>query len=280
MGALLAGIAAESLLDELLLHLLWEEGCTPEDAATRWQDGLVARVEQVIAPRLGGPWDLTGNNPPGHWSQRVAALRNRVAHTGYAPDVDEASQALQAVDQLVTHLCDRLAHPSKLSTYPRTATALAGKRGLERRGALTKKVLALQHDPTEPDWKETFNRWKEAWRRCRADITGPPRRPDPTQSWPMLLSDEDGTEQWVLHDRDSAMATTITVDVTDPAIQPQFERARGTVQHARARGLDGRVSTAIQGVRYEPLAPDALWVEEYHYVPLTGVMVDRRDYRR
>lgn len=279
LGALLAGMAAESLLDELLLHLMWEERRTPEGAAAQWRDGLVTRVDKEIAPRLGGPWDLTGSSPPGHWFQRVADLRNRVAHTGYTPDMDEASEAVATVNELVTHLCNRLAHQNNLSTYPRTATALVSNRGLQRRGALTKKVRAVQNDPMEPNWAETFNRWKETWRRCRMDRTGRPRQPEPARASTLLLLDEDGTEQWVIHDREAAMATTITVDGSDPADQDRLMDLRAKVRQLRVEGLRGRVSVAVAGIRYAPLGPGTAWVEEYHHVPNTEVMVDCSDHR-
>lgn len=280
LGALLAGMAAESLLDELLLHLMWEERRTPEEAAAQWRDGLVNRVQQEIAPRLRGPWDLKSDNPPGRWYQRVADLRNRVAHTGYTPEMDEAAKALTTVDELVTHLCNRLAHQNNLSTYPRTAIALVSNEGLQRRGALTKKVRALQDDPMEPDWAETFNRWKETWRRCRTDITGQPRRPEPARASTLLLLDEDGTEQWIIHDREAAMAATVTVDEGDPADQERLTNLRAKIPQLRVEGLRGRVSVAVAGIGYAPLGPGAAWVEEYHHIPGTEVMVDRSDHQR
>jgi len=124
LAALLLGISAESLFDELFLHLMWEEGLTPEQVVETWIEGLDARVRQELPARLGGPWDVTRRNPIGVWAQDVAALRHRVAHAAYVPTKEEARRSFDGINALVTHLCDRLASPDVMKNYPRTALVL------------------------------------------------------------------------------------------------------------------------------------------------------------
>lgn len=149
LAALLFGIAAESLFDELILHLMWEEGLTPEHVAQNWIEGLDTRVRQELPTRLGGPWDVTRRNPIGVWAQDVASLRHRVAHAAYTPTGEETRRSFDGVNALVTHLCDRLVSPEVMKNYLRTVLALAGEGGLRRRHAYTKRIRELQDDPSE-----------------------------------------------------------------------------------------------------------------------------------
>jgi hypothetical protein len=152
LAALLAGLSAESLLDDLLLHLLWDEGLTPEDALPLWKPGLDNRVRSDYHQRIGGNWDTTGSGAIGNWSTCVADLRHRVVHGTYIPTRSEARRAIVVVDELMRFLCDRLAKHEVLRTYPRTALVLAGQPGLEKRGAVTKRIRTLQVETTEPTW--------------------------------------------------------------------------------------------------------------------------------
>lgn len=278
LAALLFGIAAESLFDELILHLMWEEGLTPEHVAQNWVDGLDSRVRRELPNRLGGPWDLTRRDPIGAWAQDVASLRHRVAHAAYTPTEEEARRSFDGVSALVTHLCDRLASPEVMKNYPRTALALAAKGGLRRRNAYTKRIRELQNDPSEVMWTEAFYRWREAWRRTRQDQTAQPRVPDESGAWLLAVRHPDRSLIWIRHDRAQNLA--IEVHVNENAL-PGFVgqiHAIADVQHQNGYPLPISIdSEQVVRTRYRP---SALWAEEYHHVPMAQVMVDGSDYRQ
>jgi hypothetical protein len=280
LAALLSGIAAESLLDELMLHLMWEEGLTPEQAARNWGEGLDFRVRTELPRRLGGSWDVTRRGPIGVWSQDVAALRHRVVHAAYIPSVEEAQGSFRGLNGLVTHLCDRLARPEVLKSYPRTAVVLAGEGGLHRRGAYKRRIRDLETDPNEVPWNETFYRWREAWRRTRQDLSTGARVPDQRNAWLLAIRHPDRTVCWVLHDRQQHLA--IEVELADDEPYPGFlEQLHALADSAHLDdGYPSPLSVAFTYAGESTPRPGATWVEEYHHVPITEVMVDRSDYRQ
>ncbi|MBB2893730.1 hypothetical protein [Flexivirga oryzae] len=277
MGALLLGISAESLLDELILHLMWEEAKSPEHAAREWMRGLDARVRSELPSRLGGPWDMTRRNAIGVWAQEVAALRHRVVHAAYIPSRAEAEAAVRGVNRLVSHLCDRLAAQDILSKYPRTALSLACEDGLRRRNAYTRRLSELQNDRREVPWHETFVRWREAWRRTRQDIDGKPREPMLDQTRILAVRDPDRTLRWVLHDYTQHLA----LQVEAPGIPARIlKQIHSSADSFHSLGYPLPVSTSLRDVPKPVVSQDARWTEEYHLVPMTGVMVDRSDLRQ
>ncbi len=280
LAALLFGIAAESLFDELILHLMWEEGLTPEDVAQNWIEGLDARVRQELPARLGGPWDVTRRNPIGVWAQDVASLRHRVAHAAYTPTEEEARRSFDGVNALVTHLCDRLARPAMLKNYPRTALSLAGEGGLRRRTAYTKRMRELENDPSEVLWTETFYRWREAWRRTRQDRTAKPRVPDEAGAWLLAVRHPDRSLQWIRHDRAQHLA--IEVDVNEDDLLPGFIDQVHALADAQQNqnGYQRPISIAGEQAVRTTYRPGAVWAEDYHHVPMTEVMVDGSDHRQ
>lgn len=280
LAALLSGVAAESLFDELILHLMWEEGLTPEHVAQNWIEGLDTRVRQELPTRIAGPWDVTRRSPIGVWAQDVASLRHRVAHAAYTPTEEEARRSFDGVNGLVTHVCDRLASPEVMKKYPRTALALAGEGGLRPRNAYTKRIRELQNDPSEVSWSETFYRWREAWRRTRQDRTAQPRVPDETGAWLLAVRHLDRSLRWVRHDRVQHLA--IEVDVSEQDLRPGFiTQVHAIADHHQQRNeYPLPISIATQQLVTTTYRPGTLWAEEYHHVPMTGVMVDDSDYRQ
>lgn len=276
LGALMSGISAETLLDELILYLMWEDKFTPEHAATEWREGLTNRVTSELQVRLGGPWDLNRSTPPGFWAQDVVALRNRVAHTGYEPTREEAWRALEAVNALVTFLCDRIANPNVRNKYPRTALTLVGHAGLKKRNALTKRLRNLQENSMEVDWQSTFSMWHATWLRCRQDRNGVERSPDPSRSSLLLVVNNDGRKLWVLHDYFVAMAIEVIVDETQ--ISPEARLSMHLmINQYRESGMRERISFLVEELQYSSFVPGSEWVEQYHLVPLTDVMMDGSD---
>jgi len=193
LAALLAGVASESLLDDLLMHLMWEEAMTPEEAADQWTEGLDGRVKRLYASRIGGRWDLSGSSPIAEWSKKVAELRNRVVHGAYVPTFSESGNALSAVHNLVSYLCDRLSSDRVIRLYPRTCFVLVGPPGLERRGVESRHIQDLLARPGEPPWDETFARWKAALQRIRRDRLAAPRLPSEDGAYLLAVVTPDGS---------------------------------------------------------------------------------------
>jgi hypothetical protein len=275
-AALLFALSAESLLDEVLLHLKWEEAQTPEQAAASWIDGLDTRVKREYSSRLGGPWDPKGAGTIGLWTRHVADLRNRIVHGAYIPSSAEAQLARETVDSLLKFLGDQLASQPVLRKYPRTALALLGNAGLERRGAYSRRLRELQDSHTEPIWADTFRRWKEAHSRVRRDSAGSERRPDRSRSFLLSVMHPDGTTSWCLHDPDAHLAAQVNLDVD--RLPPE---QRASVEQVRSRYLaEEQVEAASIALLDQPTGVTQIgeWREEYHSVPLAGVMVDKSDF--
>lgn len=276
LSTLLTGVSAEALLDELLLHLQWETARTPEQAARHWKQGLLTRVKSQYAPFLGGHWSITGSGEIAEWSAAIADLRHRVVHAAYTPSVAEARRAFSALNHLVSFLCDRLAVQRVLARFPRTALALAGVRGLDKRRAYTESVRAHQEDLDEPPWGPTFVRWRQAHQRLRRDVDSP-RVPDVASAYALIVRHLDGTDTWCLHDRHVNLAARAKPD--ESKAPPEF----ASQMAARAAMLKGHIPTQpvsfwLPRQHVPPLVIDGPWVEEYHLVPLAGVMVDRSDF--
>lgn len=277
LATILAGTAAESLFDELLLHLRWEEGATPEAAAASWLPSLDSRVRTEFTTRLGGSWDARGTSPIADWSRRVAEVRHRVIHGGYVPSARQAHESFDAVTELITYLVDRLSADTVLNRYPRTAVALAGNEGLARRSRHTRRVRQLQ-DADEPVWWETFGRWREAWRRVMRDADSP-RKPDEASASLLLVISGDGRERFCIHDAPTHLAAEVA-----PVLSPETTALVGSARRLAAPSLVGDAEHAISiliarspELSFSLIGP---WVEEYHFVPMTEVMVDRSDRRQ
>jgi hypothetical protein len=160
--------ACEVLLDTLLLLLLWEEQAPAETAADLLEEGRLARrIKSEWQPRLGGNWQLTGNGAVAQWFQHAAQLRNRVVHGGYMPARSQAETAYQSAFPLEKFVFNRLAE--RRNQYPRATLMTIARSGLERRGYWSGKIkrFAEQTAPGEPDWQESFVRYRAAVSRAR-----------------------------------------------------------------------------------------------------------------
>lgn len=154
-------IACEIILDGLLGLLLWEEGCTEEDAATIFSADITPRLKSQYASRLGGNWQLDTGGLSG-WFDYVASPRNRVVHAGRRLSAQEAFQASDAVMGLTKFLSDRLAH--RLIKYPKTAWLFLGPDGLRERSRLTRRMqdwIESQPPNAVLDWIRDYAEWRE-----------------------------------------------------------------------------------------------------------------------
>lgn len=266
--------SAEVLLDDLLLHLLWEEAAHPESAATLFLGNystLASRVRTHFAGRLGGNWDRGRNRALRNWLESVQLLRSKIIHAGEEPDFERAQRSDHAIRELEEFVHERLLRPETVARFPRTALAMFGESGLERRGLLTRRVRRLLHSDDEPIWSETFGRWRTTvWRIRDHAATGIPRTPDPSRARFLCTRWPGEPDSYCLHDSavglalsvDSATAHLLTSDVSLPSLAEAQPPPRG-------------MSIALFGVPQPSVHGE--WVEEYRLVPEAHVMVDGSD---
>ena len=275
VAVLFASMAAEVLLDDLLAHLFWEEAVRPEDAAVVFDGFLVSRVKREYQARLGGNWVLTGSGALANWSEKLAKLRHRIIHAGYEPDRPAAVAATNALAALESFLTERLSTAAVLKQYPRTAIAMMGRPGLKRRGKWSRRLQSLIDSTDEPLWGETFNRWRAAMNRCRAEGSELADRPGHKRAFVLRCLLPDGGAYWCAHDRLAFMAGLLP-DPPAGAIDPmQREGLDTSEQTLRLSAIDEPVSIALLDVR--PWAAPASWRPEYRVVPMAGVMVNMND---
>jgi hypothetical protein len=275
-GVLFWALSAESLLDELLFHLFWEEEMTPEMATDRWVNGLETRVKGEYASRLGGSWDLTMDGPLLQWNNKVAEVRHRIVHAGYVPSSQEAHDAHAAMESLFNFICDRLTTPRILVRYPRTAISLIGRAELESRGIYSRRLRELQEDSDEPGWNDTFTRWRLSMSRLRTDKVSGPRQPDAARSTLLAVFHSDGNIKWCLHDYKLHLATAVMFDSRKLTIKQQKSIKKLQAEYVE-RGMKSPESVAIYGFDTTSIVIENDWKEEYHLVPMAEVMVNRTD---
>jgi hypothetical protein len=149
---ILAAVAAETYLDNLLVFLLMEEGKTTDDMRKIFATKrLVRRSREEFHPRLGGNWS-TG--AIGAWRTDLNDMRNRIMHIAAEPTEDEAKRAVAALDRLESYVVDRLAASESRRAYPRTCVSFAGFHALQRRGAWSSSLSDLE--PASDDFLTAF----------------------------------------------------------------------------------------------------------------------------
>jgi hypothetical protein len=276
-AVMLSHSASETFFNALLMHMLWEENRDPAEAAQAYfaGQGLTERLRRHYHERLGGNWSVIGRNELGRWARELAAVRHEVIHAAYRPTRKEAYAAYECLDSVDRFLISRLTHDKTLRRYPRTVFALLGRVGLEDRGAWNRRLEQLVHDPEEPVWIETFERWRwvlrDALRETDDDAT------DASEVAAVLLFRHDAPPQWYEHDRhrrrvrptepppDLAPAAAATMRATEEAFLAETRSGeRGTVL------WPGRPGRPVKG---------AEWVRDYTVLPLYGVMCDGSDFR-
>ncbi len=204
VAVVVAATAAEVLLDAILLHLLWQEHLPPPEAAHLLDQtrGHKNRVLTHLPSRLGGNWDPTGNSPVGRYFTNVVELRHRVVHAGFVPSREAALLAQRVIQDLEQFVGDQLASDKVRTRYPRTAIALLGKEGLQRRKVFSNRLRQLGEDPAEPDWIESFARYQ----RLVGFETGSDAPTPGTDSSTLSVYVELDSETFLVRDRWTLMA--------------------------------------------------------------------------
>lgn len=209
--------AAESLLQNVLLHLMWEGGLSPQQASDEFDTvraGLRSRVKILYKERLKGGWDLT-RGALSAWDTKTAELRHRVVHAGYEPTAAECQDSLGGLLELEAFITERLSSTAVLPKFPRTALALMGEPGLRRRGKWNGVVRRLAQDPDQPPWVERFNLWREVFEVIRRGVDGKPvPAPDALAPELLIVCKGDGFK-WIRRDR--AVRRAVEVKPTDEA---------------------------------------------------------------
>ncbi|MFE8915800.1 hypothetical protein [Streptomyces globisporus] len=158
----LSNTASEVLLDGLLGLLYWELGRKPEEVATIFSEGRLARrVKSNFSELLGGNWSLDGAGPISDWFHKCYRLRHRVVHGGYSPSRLEAEVAAQSALALSSYCWERLAERRK--KFPRTAMMAISEEGLRKRhkwcGSMQKFMSEVA--PREPSWLDAAQAWRQ-----------------------------------------------------------------------------------------------------------------------
>lgn len=146
-ASILYAAAIEIFFDQVLQLLLWEEGLTPGEAfeklfATKscgcddCKETISTTFDRaksgMYQQRIGGDWDVYKSEMMKKW-QTLRYTRNDAVHGGKEPSDADIEVASRIVDELVSWVIDLLA--DNVALYPVTLFTLAGRSGIEKRGA-------------------------------------------------------------------------------------------------------------------------------------------------
>jgi hypothetical protein len=282
-AAIFTGLACERLLDDLLAHLLWEEGARPETAPATFMDqqGITQRVRREFHPRLKGFGSTDQPGPVGDWWQKVAKLRNQVVHGAYTPTDQEIEDAIGAANALVTYIGDCLADRVKQEgKYRLTALALLGEGGMKRRDIWTRRSKDAAKRFDDEDLWSLAARWKAAAERQRAIGFGDHVHPDESIAYVLYVVHSAGPPYWVQHDRVASQARLIG-EPTDlsPGQRLMLSTMERAAREVAQPGDDYALATVMEVDLPAKSAVLGDWVEEYQLMPQAEVMVDGSDRR-
>lgn len=142
VSVILYAASCESFLNELLLHLLWEDNNRPEDTLGyfvntgrkgkngKWRNrGITDVVINYLLPLLTSYSD--GQDLPGPvvaWSEKIAKLRNSIVHGAHYPSVEEMSACVDAYSGLMDYICECIFVVRDRFKF--TALSILGEKGL------------------------------------------------------------------------------------------------------------------------------------------------------
>jgi tetratricopeptide (TPR) repeat protein len=98
------GTAIELLVNRVVLGIELEKGSPQERIDNLLENtGFQNLVRDHLAKRLGVTLDkqLSGSDPLSNWLRVAYKLRNRVAHTGHRPTLQETLEAMRLADELI-----------------------------------------------------------------------------------------------------------------------------------------------------------------------------------
>lgn len=235
VASLLLGVAAETMLDELLLMILWEEGALPKNVHELWKnessDTTLKRVESdMYSSRLGGEWSSHAKGSViRKWRYKILELRNKVAHIGYEPTQEEMQEGFDALIELVSFTADRLCE--SLTKYPICADVIVGYPGMVKRGCRD-EFEEFTKDLVYPDNPQrTFGYWKFEVERFRREK---PFMGSYKKSRPVYLIHANGETIWLLLDEDNRLVQRIPgQEITNPALRDNIDSIMKEVEKQR-----------------------------------------------
>lgn len=250
-----AHVAVEVLLDSVLQMMLWEEGVRPREALVLFAKGLRERVRSSFQSRLGGDWNLV-KGPMAEWGGNggLAELRGRVVHRGYRPTREEATRALETIENIQKFLMGRVR--MKRTRYPRTTMLSVGRATLEREGLFTGEFARKIDEiaDVEPLWTREVAEFGESIARLRSvdgGLTG--------REWAVMKLD-DGQPRWWIWDPDDGAFS--------PGLAPRSDLLDSLVGEAiRWLGRD-TPPLPLSGLAAGAEAPDFRLPTDYELAPL------------
>ncbi|MGJ9424818.1 hypothetical protein ACHABX_03120 [Nesterenkonia halotolerans] len=276
MTVLSAAIAAESLLNELLQLLLWDEGMHPEAVAQKFSPdkALVNRVEREFSRQLGGVWSYKKPGPVRDWREMIAEQRNEVAHAGQMPTFTQAKNAVATLSQLEKFLSKRLVE--RVQERPRTAVIFLGMERVQAEAKLTKKLMRLYSSTEEPPWTTTFARWRRVIELEILRERGKRAAPYADEATLVAIAAVRGTEFYLL-DESNSLVCRVTVlpaplrqrceeafrETKFPVSHPERHEVKLVVEHSNLRNQ---------------IQTDGQWKYAYKFIPSMGVMANGRNY--
>ncbi|WP_146617460.1 hypothetical protein [Arthrobacter globiformis] len=204
---ILAGAAAEALLVEIMLLMMWEEDldCTSVAKILDTKDTVTKKVTSQFAGRLGGQWNTRQPGPIRDWRVNLADLRNSAVHAGHFPDDRMIQGAFESLEALERYIGDRLV--ANMRKYSATTKIFLGDDGLARRGQILKFQEMVRQDnlypPPAPG--QYFRRWKQEVARIRAG-----RHVGCEENLELILvSYPNGLHRWFVQDSTNGLAAEV-----------------------------------------------------------------------
>ena len=281
VACILYASACETLIDELLQHLLWEQGLTPHEAAERFLKGKPGRRQQKSVTALmmyelypvltGQSWrkvKLREDNAVADWHRNVASIRNGVIHGGVAVDASMIRDTQTAVATLNEFLAQKLFEARE--RFPRTTLAFLGEQELQIRGEW-ERFLGLEPSlRSMSDRMKRFRRWSNylATFRKFPDLYGSPVRGEEGSAH-LVYENGSPCEAYVVHESGS-VATRLSLEAARqaPAFRDLFDRNveqqdRTVIAFGEAGGVQVPVGARWDCYVYEtlkafPIAPPEL----------------------
>jgi hypothetical protein len=166
------------------------------------------------------------------------------------------SAAWDALFALEHFLGDRLSASTVLNHYTRTAMAWMSERGLRRRNRWTRHVEQLVHDDREPNWLDSFARYRLLVDRA-LDPNAPPPGHDPSRIEVYADKLPDDTIRWVVYDSSTAHAAEVepqglVLDETIEQVTAKLERVDSDDLGDRRAMVDLHASRDLRQLPWRP----------------------------
>lgn len=275
MTIISAAIAAESLFDEMLQTLLWDEGRYPEQVAEIFNpdtSSVLKRVKTEFRRHLGGNWSVKQKGAIKDWRDKIAEPRNFIAHTGASATSEHAREAVDALQALEKFFSKRLLE--KVESRPRTAMMFVGSKRITAEGKITKKLQQLYDDPSQPLWAPTLRRWRTIVGMEIDKIRGLHIKPDLSESV-LLAVDNDGKSDFYLVDEQVLMAARVK-EVNDE-IHAQYERGLKSLE-GQEKPDELVMRLILNDAKMKKSLPvEGDWRYAYRLIPTLGVMSNKQD---